>query len=65
MASGARFNALFNTRLCHQGSDCSGYMGDFGFGAEPFDVCCSSPRAPAVRFCAPSHLSDNDGLSCN
>ena len=58
-------NSLFNTKLCHESADCSGYMGDFGFGAEPFDGCCSSPRAPAVRFCAPKHLSGNDGLSCN
>ena len=58
-------NSLFNTKLCHDPADCNGYMGDFGFGAEPFDGCCTSPRAPAVRFCAPKHLSGNDGLACN
>ncbi len=58
-------NSLFNTKLCHTTTDCSGYSGDFGTGAEPFDGCCQSPRAPALRFCAPSRLSGSDGLSCN
>jgi hypothetical protein len=57
-------NTLFNTKLCHSASDCAGYSGDFGFGAEKFDGCCTSPRAPALRFCAPSRLAGNDGLTC-
>jgi hypothetical protein len=58
-------NSLFHTKLCHQPGDCSGYSGDFGFGAEIFDGCCQSPRAPAIAFCAPRRLSGNDGLTCN
>jgi hypothetical protein len=57
--------ANFHTKLCHVAGDCAGYMGDFGAGAEAFDGCCQSPRAPAVRFCAPSHLAGNDGLTCS
>jgi hypothetical protein len=58
-------NTLFHTKLCHAATDCSGYSGDFGMGSEPFNGCCESPRAPALRFCAPSRLNGNDGLSCN
>jgi hypothetical protein len=58
-------NTVFHTLLCHAPSDCSGYSGDFGAGAELFDGCCTSPRAPGVRFCAPKRLSGSDGLSCN
>ena len=57
-------NTRFDTKLCHQAADCGGYMGDFGFGPEVFDGCCQSPRAPAVRFCAPSRLAGHDGLTC-
>jgi hypothetical protein len=58
-------NTLFHTKLCRQTADCMGYTGDFGFGSEPFDGCCQSPRAPAVHFCAPTRLAGNDGLTCN
>jgi hypothetical protein len=58
-------NTVFHTRLCHAASDCSGYSGDFGSGNEPFEGCCSSPRAPAVQFCAPTRLAGNDGVTCS
>jgi hypothetical protein len=57
-------NSSFQTKLCHQTSDCTGYTGDFGMGSEPFDGCCTSPRAPGVHFCSPSRLSGLGGLTC-
>jgi len=58
-------NTLFNTKLCHTGSDCANYSGNFGSGmAVPLDGCCTSPRAPGIRFCAPSSQNGNGGLSC-